>query len=349
MAKHVIFVVHGMGDFKEDWGGGVAKLLKQLYERYEIATLLPFDEQFVVRPLFYNDRFDKLRSDWETAAKAVLGKMSFAGNLSALKKVTEWTESANKKDFLRTHILDVVLYRFVPTVADAVRARIRKQILEGIKDADTWSVIGHSLGTSVLHDALVWMFDPASPEAIEPEKFRFQTLAMVANVSRVLEQTEYGPIWDVYRSVVHPDVDRTRGVCNRFLNVWHTWDPIPVPKKFKALPDWPDRQTRQLPEAFQDIRIEELEAADKVTAVHDIEHYLRNPKFHIALFRSLMPMGGVISAAEEKQARDEHTAANPISRVRKQLERLKDFRMSDEEENWGVILAKLHEFLREAL
>lgn len=349
MAKHVIFVVHGMGDFKENWGDGVSKLIKQLYERYEIATLLPFDEQFLVRPLFYNDRFDKLRSDWETASKAVLGKMSFAGNLSALKKVTEWTESANKDDFLRTHILDVVLYRFVPTVADAVRARIRKQILEGIKDAERWSVIGHSLGSSVLHDALVWMFDPASPEAVEAEKFRFQTVAMVANVSRVLEQTEYGPIWDAYRSVVHPNVERTRGVCNRFLNVWHTWDPIPVPKKFKPLPDWPDKVTRQQPESFRDIRIEELEAADKVTAVHDIEHYLRNPKCHIALFRSLMPMGGVISAAEEKQARDEHTAANPISKVKKQLERLKDFRMSDEEDDWGVILSKLHEFLREAL
>lgn len=342
MANHVIFVVHGIGDHEADWWKPVARTLADLYGRYEIAQLLPFESQFEVKPILYNDKFDALREKWESAANEVLALMKPGpAGATALQELTAWAGSANRKTFLRTHVLDVVLYRFFPTVADQVRAAVHKQMLAGVRGAQRWSAIAHSMGTSVLHDTLVWMFDPASPAKLPAAGFRMEALAMVANVSRLLESSHLGTRWDVYRSVVQPNVKVTKGVCSRFLNVYHAWDPIPIPKKFKPTADWPDAATRAIPGAYQDIRIEELE---KGSEVHDFEHYLRNPNFHIPLFRSLIPLPGVISPEEEKAAVDEHRVHHPRARVQKEIDRLKSLRLSDEVNDWQDILRMLQKY-----
>jgi hypothetical protein len=342
MAKHVIFVIHGIGDHEAGWWKSVAQTLAELYGRYEVAQLLPFENQFEVKPLFYNDKFDALRAKWESAANEVLALMKPGpAGTGALQQLTEWAGGANKKTFLRTHVLDVLLYRFFPTVADQVRAAVHKQMLEGIKGAQRWSAIAHSMGTSVLHDTLVWMFDPDSPAKLPPEGFRMEVLAMLANVSRVLESSELGARWDAYRSVVQPNVKVTKGVCSRFLNVCHNWDPIPIPKKFKPTSDWPDAATRAMPGAFQDIRIDEIE---EPKMVHDFEHYLRNPGCHIPLFRSLIPLPGVITPAEEKAAVDAHRVHHPRAKLQKEIDRLKALRLADEDEDWKRILVMIHKY-----
>ena len=344
MGKHVIFVIHGIGEHGEDWWKPVARTLADLYGRYEIARLLPFDSQFEVKPLYYDDKFDALRARWERAANEVLALMKPGpSGGSALQEMTAWAGGANRKTFLRTHVLDVAFYRFFPNVAGQVRAAVHKQLLAGIRGADRWSAIAHSMGTSVLHDTLVWMFDPASPAKLPPGGFRMEALAMIANVSRVLESGELGARWDAYRSVVQPNAKVTKGVCSRFLNVWHAWDPVPVPKKFKPAADWPDAATRAVPGAYQDLRIEEIE---KVGAVHDFEHYLRNPGCHIPLFRSLLPLPGVISADEEKAAVDAHRVHHPRARVQREIDRLNALRLSDEEADWGRILGMIHALLK---
>lgn len=341
MSKHVIFMIHGIGDHDENWCDSVAETLKGLYGQYKSLRNLPFDELFEIKPLFYNDKFDALRRKWEGAANEVLALMKPGpSGASALQQLTEWAGSANKKTFLRTHALDVVLYRFFPNVAGQVRAAVHKQLLEGIKGATQWSAIAHSMGTSVLHDTLVWMFDPESPAKLPPEGFRMEALAMIANVSRLLESSDLGARWDAYRSVVQPNAKVTKGVCNSFLNVCHNWDPIPVPKKFKPTADWPDAATRATPGAFQDIRIDEIE---KPREVHDLEHYLRNPGVHIPLFRSLLALP-VINPDEEKAAVDAHRVHNPRARVQKEIDRLKELRLADEADDWKAILAMINKY-----
>ena len=342
MARHVIFAIHGMGDHDAHWGDSVAATLKGLYDQYDIADLGPFDDQFVVKSLYYNDKFDDLRERWASAANEVLSLMKpGASGGGALAELTAWAGSANKKTFLRTHVLDVLLYRFFPTVASQVRSAVRLQLIEGMGGAKKWSAIGHSLGTSVLHDALVEIFDPSAPGRLKQETSRFEVLAMVANVSRVLESSDLGSRWDVYRSVVQPNVKVTKGVCNTFLNVCHNWDPIPVPKKFKPTADWPDAATRAVPGVFQDIRIDEIEKGSKV---HDLEHYLRNPNVHIPLFRSLLAISGVVSAEEEMEALDAHRAHHPRAKAQQEIDRLKNLRLSDEDHDWKRILAMIHKY-----
>lgn len=357
MAKHVIFMVHGIGDFKsrKAWHDSYKDLLPELYEDYEFAQLLPFDELFELKPIFYNDAFNKLRAKWEKAA-ADVAKLMTPGKfgLGAFQQLTEWAGSANKDDFARTHVLDAILYRFFPDVAAWVRSSVHEQLLEGIKGAKSWSVIAHSLGTSVTHDTLVWMFDGRAPGGkLPPEGFRMEMLAMIANVSRVLESSGYvdedgedlNHIWDAYRSVVQPNVKITKGVCSSFLNVWHTWDPVPLPKQFKPAADWPDAATRAKTGAFLGIQIDEIEDFKKLVEIHDLGHYLRNPRVHIPIFRSLLPIEGLIPAAEEKEKVDEHVAKTPLSKAKQKIEALKQFRLSDEEEDWKKILTMIHGLL----
>jgi hypothetical protein len=361
MAKHVVFLIHGMTNLKsaKEWKASYDELLPELYGRYDCSSYLPFDEQFELKPIFYNDEFDALRKQWAKAAADVLPLMK-PGNYggAALTQLTEWAEGADKDEVLKTHVLDVLLYRFFPNVAAAVRASVHEQMLAGIKGAKRWSVVAHSLGTSVMHDTLVWMFDPAAPKGRLPaDGFRLETLAMVANVSRVLESSGYvdeagKPLasrWDVYRSVVSPGAKPSQGVCASFLNAWHTWDPIPLPKQFKPLPDWPDAPTRATDGAFLDIEIGDIEDLSKPLDVHDIGHYLRNPSVHIPLFRSLIPIGpggrGLISADEEKKAVNAHREKTPLAKARKWTERLKGFRLSDEQDDWEKILAMMFDFL----
>jgi hypothetical protein len=255
---------------------------------------------------------------------------------------------------VRTHALDVVLYRFFPNVAAAVRASVHNQLMKGIKGAKRWSIVAHSLGTSVTHDSLVWMFDPDAPAGrLPPEGFRMEALAMIANVSRVLESSGYvdekgndlNYRWDVYRSVVQPNAKVTKGVCSSFLNVWHKWDPVPLPKQFRPGAGWPDAATRAVEGAFQDIAIDDIEDFGELAEIHDLGHYLRNPAVHIPLFRSLLPIKGLIPPAEEKEKIDEYRAGTPFGKAKEKIEKLKKFRLSDEEEDWKKILPMIHDLL----
>ena len=281
MAKHLLFIVHGMGDDAEGWHTEIETRLSELYSQYEVAKFLPFDQQFEVKPLFYNDKFDSLRKKWEEAASQVLPLMKtgpLAG--SALTTVTEWAGKLNKDDFVRTHVLDVVLYRFFPTVAQQVRAAVHKQLLDALSavpanEVITWSAIAHSLGSSILHDTLLWMFSPQAPGALPPGGFRASVIAMLANVSRLLEDTDlFGEAGDAYKSVVQPNVDPGKGVCDTFINARHMFDPIPVPKAFRPAGDWPDVATRAAAGRFHDIRPDVITDPN----VHGFLHYLNDPE-----------------------------------------------------------------------
>ena len=78
--------------------------------------------------------------------------------------------------------------------------------------------------------------------------------------------------------------------------------------------------------------------------VHDLEHYLRNPACHIPLFRSLIPLPGVITAEEEKAAVDAHRVHHPRARLQKEIDRLKALRLADEDDDWQRILVMIHKY-----
>ncbi len=327
MAKHIIFLVHGMGDFKKGWSESVQDQVKSLYSAYKISRDFSFDTFFRFQEITYNHRFDKLREQWKKDSKAVLDKLKEGGIEKSLATDLAKAGGAPGGDgFLSSHVLDVVLYRSIPMVAEAIRNDVSKQIVEALLDPANderpkWSMIAHSLGTAVAHDSLHALFTGTVDGQTLAGTTKAHVLMMAANVSRLLEQK----LVDAYRSVVRPGAQPADGVCRVYLNAKHDWDPIPRPREFRPLDDWPDLPTRQ-EGRFVPISINAFQSKN----VHALSHYLSNPKVHVEFFRRLFPIAGAISDAELAQASALYEAATPFGQFEALQKKLKDFQLHEE-------------------
>ncbi len=88
MQKHVIFLVHGMGDFEAGWSRGVASLLQSAYDAFGLSQLARFEERFLIREIEYNHIFEERRQAWKERADAINGILSATG--SPTRRRTNW-------------------------------------------------------------------------------------------------------------------------------------------------------------------------------------------------------------------------------------------------------------------
>jgi hypothetical protein len=337
MAKHVIFLVHGMGDFGKDWSLSVQKQIADSYSAYGIAKVLPFADSFEFKEIVYNERFDKLRKQWRDDSATVLATLKEGGlEASALGKLAKAGGAAGTEDqFLSSHVLDVLLYRFVPMVAEEARTLVAKQIIDTVFGAEPrkWSVIAHSLGTAVAHDSLHAMFTNTVAGETLIGTTQAQVLMMVANVSRLLEEDDV----DVYKSMVRPGTSDS--VCRHYLNAKHEWDPFPRPKEFRPLDDWPSVAARN-EDRYVPITINAFQNKN----IHGLSHYLSNPKVHVPLFRRLVPLPVVISDDELKKASALFEASTPLGQFQELQQAVKKFQIA-EEATWGQIITAWQGFI----
>jgi hypothetical protein len=215
------------------------------------------------------------------------------------------------------------MYRFLPQVREQVRASVRKQILDVLKakamnEPIRWSVIGHSLGTSVVHDTIHAMYTDKKAPLVASDT-RPKVIAMIANVSRVLETDS-----DVYTSFTHPSLDKAAGACDYLINARHEWDLFTVPKMFRPTDDWPDLDTRH---AGRYVPVTINAIANK--NIHDVAHYLANPKVHVALFRALT-FQSAVSDDEAAVASRRYEEATPLSKFDSLIKKLKSIDLGEE-------------------
>jgi len=78
MRKHVLFLVHGMGDNVNDdgsvetgWAENAEKTLKDLYDDYQILKLVPFEERFEMVAINYDSIFNNLLKRWAEQSLAL--------------------------------------------------------------------------------------------------------------------------------------------------------------------------------------------------------------------------------------------------------------------------------------
>lgn len=341
MAKHVIFLVHGMGEFSTGWSDDTKKQIKSLYSAYQIAKEFPFDVFFRFEEITYGKRFDSLRKQWGTNSKAVLATLQANGlQKGAANELAKYGSLPAADNFLATHLLDVFLYRFIPQVAEEVRTGVASTILKSLLDGPsddipTWSLVAHSLGTSVAHDTLHALYTEEIDGRTLAGITKARVVAMVSNVSRLLEEKSV----DVYRSVVHPGAQPDDGVCRYFLNIKHEWDPFPRPQEFRPLDDWPDVLTRQQGR-YVPITINAFQSKD----IHSLPHYLANPSVHVPLFNRMFPMGGAISDAEFGKARSLYEATTPFGKFEKLQQQMKEFQIA-ELASWQQVIRAFSGFL----
>lgn len=273
---HLVFLVHGMGTYEdESWSEEIVETLKTQYEQFEWSKLIGFDDQFEFKLIKYDQAFEKVRNSWKAQTKSILDVIGTRTISSGGKKLLSSLDSLNKDEFLTTHVLDVLLYRYVPQIASSARAMINSQIVDHLNSIEgqipRWSVISYSLGTAATHDALhelyttqigQWGVYPLYPK----------TIAMISNVSRVLQNDI-----QVYESKVNPNINGD-GICQRYLNVSHEYDPFIKPNRFKPWSTW-------APEgSYIDIETNAVEGLN----IHSASHYLSNPKVSGALFNAML-------------------------------------------------------------
>ncbi|MDC1287450.1 hypothetical protein N8198_06150 [Gammaproteobacteria bacterium] len=328
MPKHVLFLVHGMGDTVPGWSIPVQKLIKQKYQLYKISGIKKFDNNFVFKELNYNHVFEGHIEKWKENASAVTNILEASGiENDLLSTLMGFSSKAARKEFAGTHLLDVVLYRFMKGIKSQVISHISEQLVGKLNESSTvpaYSIICHSLGTAVMHDVmqanLTTDHFPLSTAHGVPEVYM-----TVANVSRVLQDSDT----NVYTSAVRPrlkDRNRVYG-CNQFINVAHKLDPFTMVRTFA--PTWKKGSARPLDnlkfDSYQQLSISGLTGSNP----HDLEHYLAHPGAHVPLFRNLVSKGAVKDAEFKKQleAHKQATVGGQFNTVKAAVENMQ---LSDE-------------------
>src|SRR2546423_4284951 len=165
---NLLFIAHGMGVHGSGWADSVLDTLRRLPDDYGYRWLQgnggiegPDDDpRLEIVPLSYDSVFDRLDQQWGKDAKAL--RESAQENGIAIPNVLGWLERSSEMEhnFFWTHVADVLMYRFFSIVTAEARTRMREALVAKIEPAmqdgevPEISVLAHSLGTSVMHDAL---------------------------------------------------------------------------------------------------------------------------------------------------------------------------------------------------
>ncbi len=289
MAKKHLLVVHGMGQHTNDSvKAEVADAFTTAFSRYESLKNKKVADLIEIVPVTYADVFDTFRQQRATSSESlskwlagVNGMQSLP--LRAVAEVNDIETSLGSDTFFNTHWLDVLLYRFT-FLSERIRLKVAAAVGKAITDAQGSTnvhVLGHSLGTAVLHDSLAKAYGPENIESdgkalnLNGVSDRLGGIHMVANVSRSLQT-----FVTVGSSIVRPGPLGCTGV---FAEYRHRLDPIPMIRPFN-----PTNNGEWVPQSIF-TSVYSLQGPTPVTEanVHRLGHYLLIPEVHRALFRAL--------------------------------------------------------------
>lgn len=350
MRRHVLFLVHGMGDnvgtdgrIERKWADDATATLRDLYEQYRILKMVPFEERFEVVPINYDTIFNDLCRHWADQSAAL--RATGVPITGIVADVFQWLDQGAQQDdnFAWTHVADAVLYRFFPLVRQPVKAHVAKQFTAALKPnsegaVTSWSIIAHSLGCAISHDVLHAMDATTADEAgisiLDTMVPSASVVAMISNVSRVMESDV-----SVYDSqVVPPTSLKPHTACFHYMSVNNKLDPFvrPVPFDPKDDPEWKEAKRNK---SFLDIKLEHVHEAN----VHSFANYLVHPKCHIPLFER-MAGRGVITEQEQVKADD-----FPRFKSDALLKDAKDLLARSKAESWFHVVGKFYALIRELL
>lgn len=337
MPKNIVFFVHGIGQHAEGWSkaadGPVAALDKamQLYPACFPAGKKLEDYLDLVE-VRYDDIFDKVLDTWKDLGNSIPSHAGFNW-VSAISELMKSVQG-NTDLFLR-YGGDVLLYCGFDLVARAVRLRVNSVIATKIYQAylaaagspgqvPRFSVIAHSLGTTVAQDALFQLANAKWDEDIAAVSSHRPELNIVTHLNKN-DQNDYQAVLE--GATQNPDSPIPVGLnslfliantvpflrrtgeyalqraasgaydCTRIFNVNHLWDP--VSKICGGL-------------SIENPRSHWSWANIKISHVHDknihgFGHYLSNPAVHSTIFSKLIETDFTDACYDSAQALSQQT------------------------------------------
>jgi hypothetical protein len=290
----LLVLLHGMGRHGDDWATHAAAALDaagaQVREDLDAAGTPPAvdltfggaDAGVRLLPLRYDDIFDHYLARDARNAQALLDLGDEQRVDLPVDELWTWLAAADDATtgFLYTHAYDAVMFRFFPEIRKRVVERVVQRIVEAVAEAGgpgggtRVSFVGHSLGTAVLQQALHRLATTPLPDGnavfTAASGTRFGMLAMVANVSRVLQRE------NVHASIVGPPNRpglEGRWYVDQYHSFRHALDPMTLVRPFEQTPP------RLGPSYVQPAALRHLTALD----VHALAHYLQHPAVHLHL------------------------------------------------------------------
>lgn len=336
--NHTVILLHGMGkpDSKmfEDWEKSLAKLHDSYAEPGD-----EFATQFECVPINYDSFFEDRRNAWAEQVQKILD----AGVALPVNDLTvDDLEPITEDNFFTTHLMDVLLYRFDPLVADEIRDHVAERMLHVIRNRPAGtkvSVLAHSLGTSIAHDAINVIYHPPQVHAkpkLTTGNFRFHAIIQLANNSRALESK-----WSAYNSFVRPGIKDSDGgqyVATRMLSASHKYDPLAALRGFNPIDNWPNAET---------VKEKRMVLVNPSIIqhwnVHDFSHYLNDPRVHIPMFRFLRTKG-FISEARETETYFQFDSENPITKFDDYRRELRTLLTEDDKFSWKGLVEVFKKF-----
>lgn len=199
-----------------------------------------------------------------------------------------------QEDFFYTHFGDVLLYRYFDHFQQAVLATVQRQMMEKIvTDAGVqpaWSIIGHSLGTKVVHDSVESLYSDSNiniGDEIKPAT----VIALIANVCDVLERQGE----DVYNTSIFPSLDTTNNsACRHLVSTSHKWDFFTQIDPYKPSGGrWTEAMDSGRFINYRGFDTVDLKAKDWWD-VHSFYNYMRHPGIFVPMFMKMLGLPSYI-------------------------------------------------------
>ena len=310
---NVLFLIHGIGNHSNGWALDAIKTLgiaAKSFPGFANANQEdPLGGEIEFVPITYNEIFDALLERFKDLA-AQFEPLNDAQLPSPIKKIEKLSGEFDKETV--RYLGDAILYRGFRLVRNTVLLKVMATIARKIQSTGLsrdgtpvkYGVLGHSLGTTVAHDALhllattPWLqaddalaklkqltpelgqnlADRVGNNPFSPKNFMFDAVFMVSNTSRLLFTTDEDP----YHSTVRPvgPGDMKQAVCGTFYNFDHRLDPVSKLCKFRIHDAWrPDVEGAQEP------TLDHLYEPN----VHNLSHYLLHPYVYGPILGHLAP------------------------------------------------------------
>ena len=285
-----VLLVHGMGqttatDFRKSFVDSMKAALdlyelKSKWDESKEEFSINYDgskwEKTKVVSFGYNDFFESRRQRIGDDSKKVLERLEGIGLVDKPERklaegLAKLSASFGKDKFFQTHFGDVLMYAYT-TVGAQVRVSLGEMISGMIASGTAPSeihVVGHSLGTSVVHDTVALLSAKHSARTdsqLNIVTHRLGSVHMIANVSEIL---------DVYVSVDQSYVrPGSNGCVSKYYQYNNRLDPFTRVAPFKPKDDgsWVSRGTYR--NHYKSVWTNDITGGNP----HGLGHYLLNPQ-----------------------------------------------------------------------
>ena len=230
--NYVVIDANGRSNVITNTQNEIIKGIKETAKHFKFEDY-QFDQKVDLREFNYSKDLDDIRLKDAEKAQALIDHLPVLKGLGLgseiVAKILEKLADSDQDKMFFTHWMDVVYYGLMywgEKIRVDLAVMLNNLLIEQRDTGADIHIIAHSLGTAVLHDTLAKLYRKDADimshvPQLDLDGFKFDSITMVANVSRLLNLLN--GIADPHHSVVNSGPN---GCTLRFYNFYNEFDPF---------------------------------------------------------------------------------------------------------------------------